>query len=487
MKIDKNTLTSLLIILACVAGAYILITQYGKNKEGFEGNNNTTNINMGQNIENEILDQYMDEDLDGLSEEDKKRKIAVLRAQLAKFGLYPTADSPDMSKYVLKTELDKGDDRCTVSVAEDRDKYIAKSAVPEPKCPGVDMSKYVLKSSVQPEKICPPPKEIDYSRYVLKSTIPPAQKCPPCICPKVKVSAGLCKACPPPPKAKCPEVKPCPQPTCPEPKPCPAQPPAEKCHSIKYVKVPVMLKKTVQVNERGEIVNQVEENVPVDGNNVAVGNVDGNGNINANNLAVLNANGNGVVSANNRAALNNNGNGVISANNIAAANETQEEIDVHNSMANPANNTTKMSNFLPTQNNSELLNENNNAYHRSGLKANGTGQTPLSDSISSNLNDQNNASINENGNGITSLADVIKNDNMNNNPTGEQLFNANTRKERPTYTPHFTGSVEKPPRQTNGNFMLADQPKGQGEKCGPVKFNNVFRKYGVYGTGQNYN
>ena len=33
--------------------------------------------------------------------------------------------------------------------------------------------------------------------YVLKSTIPPVQKCPACVCPKVKVSAGMCKECPP--------------------------------------------------------------------------------------------------------------------------------------------------------------------------------------------------------------------------------------------------------------------------------------------------
>lgn len=482
MKINKNNLKSMALVLLALAVIYYFMKSCNcENKEGFEGEN----LNMGQNIEDEVLQQYMDDSLDDLSEEDKKRKIATLRARMAKFGLYPSVGNPDLSKYVLKTQLDAGNDKCTVATAEDRDKYTLKSAIPEPKCPGVDMSKYVLKTSVQPEKICPPPKEIDYSRYVLKSTIPPAQKCPPCICPKVKVSAGLCKACPPPPKAKCPEVKPCPQATCPEPKPCPPREPAEKCHSIKYVKVPVMLKKTVQVNERGEIVNQVEENVPVndDGSNgpVAIGNVNGNGNVNANNIAAANSNDVGNV----------NGNGNVNVNNVLASNQTQDEMDaqntaannnVHNSMRNPTSATRRLNNILSPSNNSELLNENNNAYNKSGIFANGTGQTPLSDSISSGLADQNNASMGNNADNVASLDELMKNDAMNSDPSGGQLFNANTRKERNTHTPHFTGTLEKNPRQTQGNFMLTNQPTGQGEKCGPVKFNNVFRKYGVYGN-----
>jgi hypothetical protein len=464
MKISKNNLKSLAILLIAIGIAYYFIVSRN-NKEGFEGEN----INMGQNIEDEVLQQYMNNSLDDLSEEEKKRKIATLRAKMAKFGLYPSAGNPDLSKYVLKTQLDAGNEQCTVATADDRDKYTLKSAIPEPKCPGVDLGKYVLKTSVQPDKICPPPKEIDYSRYVLKSTIPPAQKCPPCICPKVKVSAGLCKSCPPPPKAKCPEVKPCPQASCPEPRPCPVQEPAEKCHSIKYVKVPVMLKKTVQVNDRGEIVNQTEENVPVD----------------ANNNVVANSNGNGIVDVNG----NVNGNGNVNINNVLASNETQDEIDaknnmannnVHNTMRNP-NNTT-LNNILPTSNSSELLNENNNAYNRSGIIANGTGQLPLSDTISSNLTDQNNASANDNANNVASINELLKNDAINNDPSGSQIFNANTRKEKNIYTPHFTGTLEKDPRNTKGNFMLANQPTGQGEKCGPVKFNNVFRKYGVYGN-----
>ncbi len=231
------------IIIVCLI-VYVLFL---KPKENFE------------DPASDILSKYAS-DLDNLSPEDLKERVATLRASLAKFGLYPNGDSPDLSKYVLKSQMNPGDGKCVVAVADDRDKYIAKASVPEPQCPGVDMSKYILKSSIQPEKICPPQQEIDYSKYILKTTIPPAQKCPACICPKVKVSAGLCKECPPQEKPVCPEVKPCPTSTCPAPKPCPVPEKCPTCSDVKYVNVPVVLKKTVTVNDKGEIIDDQGSN-----------------------------------------------------------------------------------------------------------------------------------------------------------------------------------------------------------------------------------
>ena len=51
---------------------------------------------------------------------------------------------------------------------------------------------YIRKSEIKAmsSQKCETP---DMKDYVLKSTVPPTQQCPPCICPKVKVSAGLCK------------------------------------------------------------------------------------------------------------------------------------------------------------------------------------------------------------------------------------------------------------------------------------------------------
>ena len=72
--------------------------------------------------------------------------------------------------------------------------------------PQYNPSNYVKKSEIDLQKQCP--MLPDLKDYVLKSTIPPVQKCPSCVCPKVKVEAGLCKKCPEP-KNNCPKPKPC--------------------------------------------------------------------------------------------------------------------------------------------------------------------------------------------------------------------------------------------------------------------------------------
>lgn len=121
--------------------------------------------------------------------------------------------------------------------------------------------------------------KVDYNKYVLKESIPPVRQCPPCVCPKVSVSAGLCKKCPPPPKCpepeRCPEVKcpdqvPCenelscpipqacpPPPTCPEPKPC-KKPLTKFKDRIKYIKVPTFISNNSNLlnNDENKIVNR---------------------------------------------------------------------------------------------------------------------------------------------------------------------------------------------------------------------------------------
>jgi len=94
-------------------------------------------------------------------------------------------------------------------------------------CPGTDMSKYVLKTTVPPcpsmpdltnymlKSECPPVP--DLSRYVLKSSIPKPQP--------VIIDSSACSKqvgeCPPCPRPRCPTVQ-CPAPTkCPPPAPCP--------------------------------------------------------------------------------------------------------------------------------------------------------------------------------------------------------------------------------------------------------------------------
>ena len=188
-----------------------------------------------QKLQNETPDQL-------------KSTISTLQKRLIDYGY-----SPDLNSYVKKTELNPDSGKCIVSTAEDRDKYISKSDAPTPG-PRIDLSQYVKKSSIPPAPVCPPIPEIDYIAYVKKSTLPPIEKCPPCIAPKVKVSAGLCRECPPapvcPPPERCPDVK------CPPPTPCPPQPSCIPCNEVKYIKVPTVITKTVMVDANGNIISQ---------------------------------------------------------------------------------------------------------------------------------------------------------------------------------------------------------------------------------------
>lgn len=142
------------------------------------------------------------------------------------------SDGVDLDEYVLKSDIERA------ARASTR-KYC-------PVAPDYNPADYIKKTEIDLETACP--KLPDLKDYVLKSTIPPVQKCPACICPKVKVSAGMCKECPKP-KNNCPKCAPCGVeqcrdvikcasnekqvscPKCPPPMPCP-QPPEKVCPSF---------------------------------------------------------------------------------------------------------------------------------------------------------------------------------------------------------------------------------------------------------------
>ena len=172
-------------------------------EEGFEGNNNSNS-----NSNNKVA----------LQEENEK-----LKKYLKIHGLYPENHAIDMSKYVLKTAAKPS------KVCPDMSKYILKTGVPPPnRCPKINRDDWLRKSELPPNwnKDCPA--HPDLTNYVLKTTIPPNQDCPSCICPKVKVNAGLCRA---PTKDDCMKMKDVIADACPTPKPCPdiKCPPQEPC------------------------------------------------------------------------------------------------------------------------------------------------------------------------------------------------------------------------------------------------------------------
>lgn len=206
---------------------------------------------MNDNNQIEPFDPVVDaiqQQLQNENPDQLKSTIKTLQQRLIDYGY-----SPDLNNYVRKTELNPNSGKCIVATAEDRDKYVSKSDVPAAG-PRIDLSQYVKKSSIPPAPVCPPAPEIDYSAYVKKSTLPPLEKCPPCIAPKVKVSAGLCRECPPapvcPPPERCPELK------CPPPAPCPPAPTCTPCDEVRYIKVPTVITKTVMVDANGKVISQ---------------------------------------------------------------------------------------------------------------------------------------------------------------------------------------------------------------------------------------
>lgn len=259
MKTKLNINDVLLGVLGLIIALCLILALVTKNdNEGFEGeiDDDTTNALLAG----------IQTDLEGQSNDQLKDTINKLKSRLVSHDFLT-----DHSKFVRKTELGPDGGRCVVATAEDRDKYIAKSSMPVPG-PRVDLSQYVKKTAIPPEKVCPPQKEIDYSAYVKKSSLPPKQEAPACIAPQVKVSAGLCKKCPECPK--CPAPQRCPHITCPHPKPCPVAPkcppPApcptlkeETCAKIKYIKVPTIITKVIRVNDKGEVLSKsIETDAP---------------------------------------------------------------------------------------------------------------------------------------------------------------------------------------------------------------------------------
>ena len=249
MKEEHKQLLGIIAVVVIGFILYNLMTTEPvvQSEEGFE-------TNSLESLESRLLDDYNSR-LGGKSESELRELAASQQLTLDKYGLHPGSDTQDHSKFALKNDLLE-QQKCTVSVAEDRDKFIHKSDMPD-QGPSVDMSKYILKSSIPPEKVCPPPKDVDMSKYVLKSSIPPKQDCPACICPKVRISAGLCQKCPPPPK--CPPPQPCEEKMCPQPAPCPVNK-QKPCYDVKYIKVPTVVAKTVMVDNNGNIVNKENNN-----------------------------------------------------------------------------------------------------------------------------------------------------------------------------------------------------------------------------------
>ena len=130
----------------------------------------------------------------------------------------------NITKMVDQMSTTESGKASTKVVAKEHIDRAARAAVREycPVPPDYNPSLYIKKTEIKKELECPAVPNM--KDYVLKSSIPPPRDCPPCICPKVNVSAGLCKdgkkegsevVCPPPKPCgvkECKSVVKCPAP-----------------------------------------------------------------------------------------------------------------------------------------------------------------------------------------------------------------------------------------------------------------------------------
>jgi len=195
------------IIAVCILISYIYIQ---KTQENFE---TKTNNAKNSPADNTMIKMAQNQSNNNNNEAKNNSSINTMNGPI------------NMDDYVKKTVLERA----------------ARAAALEycPVSPNYNPSNYIKKTEIDLQQSCP--KMPDLKDYVLKSTIPPIQKCPSCVCPKIKLDAGLCKKCPEPIN-NCPQPKPCtPEqckevikcepwqkqvscPKCPPPQPCPQLP-----------------------------------------------------------------------------------------------------------------------------------------------------------------------------------------------------------------------------------------------------------------------
>ena len=139
MKLDITNIILSLLCIILVLCFILLLTD--KKQENFA-------------VSDPVMDAIQSQ-INAENPEQLKQTIQSLQQRLIDYGY-----APDLKNYVKKTELGLNSGKCLVSTAEDRDKYISKADTPVPG-PRIDLSQYVKKSSIPPEKVCPPQPTID--------------------------------------------------------------------------------------------------------------------------------------------------------------------------------------------------------------------------------------------------------------------------------------------------------------------------------------
>lgn len=131
----------------------------------------------------------------------------VMFLRMRKNEGFESSSENEVMNNAISDFLEESNDKSENVVAKKDIEKAARAAALQfcPVPPDYNPSLYIKKTEIEKEQACP--KMPNMKDYVLKSSIPPEKECPPCICPKVNVSAGLCKdgkkegaevVCPPP-------------------------------------------------------------------------------------------------------------------------------------------------------------------------------------------------------------------------------------------------------------------------------------------------
>lgn len=148
----------------------------------------------------------------------------VMFLRMRKNEGFESSSENEVMNNAIQDFLEESNDKADNVVAKKDIEKAARAAALQfcPVPPDYNPSLYIKKTEIEKEQACP--KMPNMKDYVLKSSIPPEKECPPCICPKVNVSAGLCKdgnkegadvVCPPPKPCgaeECKRVVKCPAP-----------------------------------------------------------------------------------------------------------------------------------------------------------------------------------------------------------------------------------------------------------------------------------
>ena len=189
---------------------------------------------------------------------------AVMMMRMRKNEGFDTTENDIMENVTNDFLVDAADESNTIK-KEDIEKAAAAAALqfcPVP--PDYNPSLYIKKTELEKEQACP--KVPNMKDYVLKSSIPPPRECPPCICPKVNVSAGLCKDSGKEEELVCPPPKPCGAEECAKVVKCPAPSPSpsnsleelDETMVNNYINNLIREKEYKQINKFKNLLNGVE-------------------------------------------------------------------------------------------------------------------------------------------------------------------------------------------------------------------------------------